>query len=608
MSRSRADKDQIRIKVVIDDSLIQNGQTIYFNENGEIHPSVVEKANQVLNVNKGIQITEFMNAGVSRVSSNMALPEAQPLTLSRRMVNGFLYNEVSGSVANDHQQTTLIASKLSRFFGGANIYAEATANYPNNPTVGVIRDTASIDYNVGNLAGLDNLGRTMDGQWVHPDMCYAPEGVGGYLYWMVNSNFPNGNDRKEDADILVSNDGANWKRIRSSYEVDDGGIPFKLPPVYWSTDYQKSFMPIPKSGNTFEFAFDSTTETKTITGYLAHDPAISYHDGYVNIYLLYNIGVVNTVYDHKYVVCYRTNNGIDWEIVREDGSTMPYNQVNAQLIFTKTGGVRNHVHYLFKSGGVGGWELSPQVVKVSDTEWYYYARDPSSVTPSTGQTMNLIRYRGTSPYTFDRNDRQIISKNNANGGSLWHFGMRYYNGLFYCMTNGFMFTSVDGLNFTTTTYPFFWRGMSSDIYKPTFVVGHDGKVKMAYGIQCLTAVPHPYAPQISVSPVPLNKLYSYVKVTATLVCEYLSLSDIMTRSGTPTADAYVDVIVAVISHRTKSVQIRLLPCLRNYTELLNSVDISFDDEIYVAAYLNTRNGGGLNFGGVAVTLPNAALS
>ncbi|MCU4307585.1 hypothetical protein KTH02_01685 [Acinetobacter radioresistens] len=593
------DTDPVKVRAVIDPSQIAV-ETLTFGDAGEIHPSIVEKANKVANVNKGVAITDYIDCGVSRVSSNMALPAAQPLTLTRRMVNGFLYNEASGSAANDHQQTTLTALKTSRASGIAGIYIEALASYANNPKVDIIRDTSSVPFGAGNSAGRGILGQTMDSQWVHPDMCYAPDGVGGFKYWMVNSNFTNGSDRKEDADLLVSNDGVTWKRIRGFYESDNGGLPLKNPEVFWNSSYKNTFMPIPNSGS-FEFALESTTETKTITGYLNHDPAISYHNGYVNVYILYNLGFVNTSFDHKYVVCFRTNDGVNWEIVREDGSIMPYNEANAMLIFTKTNGVRNHICFKYSASGVGGLDLSPQVVKVTDTEWYYYARTGSS-------NLNLVRYAGTSPYTFDFNNPQSVSKNNANGGSLWHFGIRHYGGVFYLMMNGFMFTSTDGLNFTTTTYPFFWRGMSSDIYKPTFVVGHDGKVKMAYGIQCLTSVPHPYAQQVAVSPVPLNKLFVAAKITATLVCQYNSLADIMNRSTNATADAYVDVIVAVISQRTKSVQFRLLPCLRAYTELLNSVDISFDDEIYVAAYLNTRNGGSLNFGGVSLTLPDAVTN
>jgi len=80
----------------------------------------------------------------------------------------------------------------------------------------------------------------------------------------------------------------------------------------------------------------------------------------------------------------------------------------------------------------------------------------------------------------------------------------------------------------------------------------------------------------------------------------------MTRSNNRTEDAYADVVVMVISQRTKSTQIRLLPGLRDFAELEETVDVSFDDEVYVVAHLNTRNGGKMDFTGVAVTLPNSA--
>ena len=74
------DSDPIKVRVVIDPSQLRAG-TWVFDDNGEIHPSIVEKANLVPNVNKGVVITEYIDCGVSRVSSNQALPAAQPLAL-----------------------------------------------------------------------------------------------------------------------------------------------------------------------------------------------------------------------------------------------------------------------------------------------------------------------------------------------------------------------------------------------------------------------------------------------------------------------------------------------------------------------------------------------
>lgn len=611
-SRDRA--DNFKVRVVVDPTHLPQGNNDFTLESCEIHPAVISKSTYIQNVNRGVQFTSFSDVGVAKTSSNMAIQNAQAVTLTKSMSNGVVSHLITGDSAKDHQQTTLIASKVARFAGKSNIYVSAKATYPNNPTVKMLRSNSSVSYNnaesITSNRITDLAGKTMDSQYVHPDICYAPEGVGGFKYWMINSNFPNGSEISEDADLFVSNDGTNWTRVLGFNEAGTSSVGFRNPEVFWNSDFKNAFMPIPKgqAGNTFEFAKESVIENGTVWGYLAHDPAISYHNGYINVYILYNLGLGSETPNHKYVVCYRTNNGLDWEIVREDGSTMPYNATNAMLIFTKTNGVRNHIRYITKGGGnITGWELSPQVVKVSDTEWYYYTRDPSNVTPTSGFTMNLIRYRGNNPYSFNFEDRQIVAKTNNIGGSLWHFGMQYIAGKFYCLFNGHIATSNDGLNFTVEANPFFWRGMSSDIYKPAFVLGHDGKIKVAYGIQVHFANPHPYRPQVTPSPINTDSFYDTTKVVATLLTEYSSITDIVNRSASPVADAYVDVIIASISQATKSVKINLVPCVRSLTEVTEALDVTYDDEIYVVVHLNTRNGGSLEFKGVATTLPSSAV-
>lgn len=595
--------DSARVRIVVDASKLPATGKLTFGDNGEIHSSLLEKANRVRNVNKGLHITQFADYGVSSVESNMALPPANPIGVTRKMINGFAYNEVAGDSAKDHQQTTLIGSKYSNFFGNANLYVHVDAAYASQPKIKVLNEGSAVE-SMPILSGGQELKGRKDSQQIHPDICYSPDSIGGYKYWMINSNFPFGSDVKEDADLFVGNDGQNWKRVRGAYESSDAGVGFKLPAVPWNTEYPNALFPIPINGNTFEFAQESTIENGTITKYLAHDPFITCHGGYVIVYLIYNLALTGTVYQHKYTVCYRTNDGVNWEIVREDGSAMPFNAENAMKIFTKTNGVRNHHRYVYRSTGASDIGFAPQVVKVSDTEWYVYNRE-NNLVPETGQTMGLARFKGTTPYTIDYTVKEIVSKNDSTGGLLWHFGARYYNGVFYILTNGFMFTSTDGLNFTTVQYPFFWRGMSSDLYKPSFVVGHDGKVKIAYGIQMLLASPHAYAPQTTVSPAPFNKIFNGFKLCATLICEYPSLADIVARGSTPITDAYADIVLMVVSQREKTTGIHLLPCVREFSEL-QGINISYDDEVYVSAYLNTRNGGKLNFGGVAVTLPGAA--
>ena len=599
-------KDFVRVNLTIDPSGLDLDKNYVFDSNGEIHPSIVEKADRVPNVNKGLVITEFVDYGTSRTVSNMQLTAPEPIALKRELINGYPINTIVGDVSKKHQQTVLMGSKISRFYGKANLYGDVSANYPNNPKIKVLREPSSVDSNVsGTLVKQDLIGRN-DSQYIHPDICYAPEGVAGYKYWMINSNFPNGYDPSEDADLFVSNDGQSWKRVSGFYEASNNGIAFKNPEVFWDTPNKNAFLPCPVKGVSLEFAKQgSTIETSTVTAFLNHDPAISYHNGYINVYILLGVGFNNaSEKDYFYIICLRTNNGTDWEIVREDGSTVAYNQESALKIFSKTNGVRNHLRMLYGAGGAAGEKgFTPQVVKVSDNEWYYYDATKDTLTPPSGYSMNLLRYRGTSPYNFDFSNPEILSKNSNAGGNLWHFCMRCYDGIFYCVTNGYMFTSTDGINFTTNPYQFFWQGIGADLYKPSFVKGHDGKIKFAYATQTKYAIPHAFSPQLS-------QLYSYTKmhvgnaVMATLLCEYVSLADIMNRSTTAVTDAYADVLVMCISQRTRTTQVRVLYGIRDFTELAETLEVSYDDEIYVLAHLNTRNGGMLDFKGVAVTVPN----
>ena len=598
--------DAISVRLVIDPSVIPNNTILYFNENGQIHPSIVAFADRAQGRNRGEQITEFMDVGVSSVFSNMALPQAKPIQLTRQNINGFPVTKVVGDLDKDHQQTTLIGSKKSNFYSNnANIYVDAVANYPSNPSITRLIGGSSASGQDGIQIGEGLIGAN-DNQWIHPDMCHANPSVGGYKYWMVDSLYPNGNDRVEDVELFVSNDAMNWKRVRGFLESSDDGIGFKNPQVFWDTKYPNAFLPIPITGNSFEFAKQSVTETSTILGYLNHDPAITYHDGYVIAYILYNFGfTIPNNYNHKYIICLRTNNGTDWEIVRQDGSTMPYNEANAKLLFTKTNGVRNHHYYKTTTASIAGRDLSPQMVKVSDTEFHMYTRDePAFTKPSAGVGLDMIRYSGTTPYTIDYSNGVVMSRDNATSNRLWHFGMRFYNGKYYLLTNGFMLTSTDGLNFKTPTHPFFWRGMSADLYKPTFVLGHDGKVKIAYGIGHWNAAPHAYAPQITQGLPRNNLIFVPISNTGTYICQYDNLTDIENRGAVPTKDAYVDVAVMIISQRTKTIAIHLIPAVRGFTQL-KGVSVSYDDEIYAVAYLNTRNGGTVTFGGVAVTEDNA---
>ncbi len=580
-------------------------------ENAQVSPLVVAKANEVPNMVSGVQLTEYFDQGVSKVSSDYSYANPLPVSLLRYSVNGNTFNEVEGDPSINHQQTTLVCSKLARFNGKASIYIDAGEGDSNKPPIKMLRTITSLNHMSYGFENYNHRGVNPH-QYVHPDTAYSETAIAGYKYWMINSNYPDHTAVNEDPDLLVSNDGLNWERVRGFLEDNDASIGFKLPEIFWDTSNKNTFMPIPVIGNEFEFAkVGDLVETDTINTYLHHDPAIATHDGYVIFYMPMNFGFTTTAKDHKYVVCIRTNDGLNWEIVREDGTTMPYNEANAKLIFTKTGGVRNHIMYRGTTDvvSVQGRDLVPQIVKVSDSEWYYYAhtRNPDNY-PDSGFVLNIVRYAGTSPYTFNFDEPESTHKVNNVGGTMWHFAIQYYDGLFYLLFNGFLATSEDGTSFNVNQYPFFWRGMCTALYKPSFVRGHDGKIKVAYSITYHGAQPDALAPQI---PSHINSsinsiFYSRQGMTGTIITEFPSLANMVSDSTTAIKDGYVDVVVMVISQRSRTAQIRLFPGLRENTVLDSDVDIGMDDEIYVLAHMNSRNGGKVRFGGVAVTLPDSA--
>lgn len=604
------DYDPVRVKMTID---TRNLAISYAFSAVEVHPSIVAKGLETSGYANAMQLTSFVNMGVAKTVSNYKYNDPVPANnISAELVNGMPFTTVKGETGKDHQQTTLMSSKLSRMSGGrSNIYVEANAIKTGHYPITVLREESSIDpLNIG--GSHHDLRGPNDSQYVHPDMTYSPTAVGGYKYWMVNSNYPDAADEKEESDLFVSNDGQDWKRVKGANEFEEVPLGVKNPEVFWDTPWKNAFSPSPYPGNEFEFALDgSLIVTDKVQSRLTHDPAITSHNGYIIVYTLYNFKLITTtpgIREYKFVTCLRTNNGVTWEIVREDGTTMPYNEANAKKIFSKTGTVRNH--HLFRSrpvpGGTRGVDLSPQVVKVSDNEWYMYTRN-GAVSPTQGYDLYLNRYSGTTPYTFDYDNPVAVYKDENVGGSLWHFGLRYIDGLYYLITNGFLMTSTDGISFTTYPYPFFWRGMSSDLYKPSFVKGHDGLIKVVYGIKHLSAAPNGLAPQLPVGTMnSANRIFYKTGIMATIGTQFSSLADMVSKSSNPTSDGYVDVVVTVISLRSRTIQTRFFPGLRESFYLKEAVDIGPDDEVYVLAHMNTRHGGSVNFGGVSLDQPNNA--
>lgn len=489
-----------------------------------------------------------------------------------------------------HSQNCLVSDKKTDIYGIKTLHIDVDTDTSGSfPPVdySVMKATTSDDSFLGFSADTDS-----DGQWIHPDIGYSDSDIAGYKYWMVHSVYPFSYPGTEDAEIFVSNNGINWVRIQHPDEIQTNETPLNIPVSYWnvSDGRERQFMPIPDIGSSMLF-FDSTSEaSRTVTNALNHDPAIICDNGYVNIYITYNLGFDGGAQLHKYRVCYRTNDFVNWEIMREDGTAMPYNSSNAQLIFTKSNGVRNHIQYYYDGTTVGGNEVSPQIVKVSDNEYYLYSVE-SEYTPISGNKFGIVRYAGSSPYDFDFTSREGLTLDVSPSGRVWHVCARYYNGKFYIMYDGQMATSSDGVNFTNPAYPFFWRGASADLYKPAFIVGHNG-VKFAQSLQVRMASPSITAKR--------GEAMEYWNVrNHTLICEYTSLADIEARGAAQVDDAYVDIQLTFTNERNNKHRTMIIPAVRSGTSVYN-IEMLRGDRINAKAFCNTRFNGVVTFRGILI--------
>lgn len=539
---------------------------------------------------KGLVIDSFLDFE-QKFNSAFSLKESDKLKIKRASTNLSRYYETKGEVSSVWGQSYLYAKDKTNMEGlkTLTVFTECVSSLTNKPTMGLMRNSSSIPQT-------SKVAKTANGQWIHPDTCYTDEtGIGGYKYWMVNSCYPYAQPSLEDVEVFVSNDGIDWKRVLGVNETTQSeGVPFTIPQSEWSPtgDNKNTFMPIPDVNKTLEFATDSATANMVVKSKLNHDPAILYDNGYVNVYITYNLALDTTLQSHKYIVCYRTNNGVDWEIVREDGSSIPYNNTNAQTIFSKTAGVRNHVRYTnFAPSTIGNFDACPQVVKVATGQYYmYYQRT------TAGGDINLIRYTGTSAYQFDFSTYKVCAMDKPLYGRLWHFCVRFYAGTYYLMYDGNMCTSTDGVNFLQPNFPFFWRGAQCDLYKPSFVVGGDGKVKIAYSLQNNIYLTSPLMAGTQTSHNNNSKTNSALlrSLCFTSVAEYLSISDVVTKGVANTRDAYIDVYLIVKNQRTAVDLIYFFPSIRsdfNY----KSLNIIRDSIIEIHIFSNTRADGTCNF-------------
>jgi hypothetical protein len=547
----------------------------YTVEQTEIKPAYIQERYATAYKPQTCKINHFEMFEVS-LSTNYTYVAPESKIGSKIIDNGLKNYKLVGDLGKRHQQCALSSELQTATLEGVktlNIFAnvEVDSNYtlPELTTFQV-------------SSGTQDLLGDQYSQYIHPDITYSSSPVGGFNYHMINSIYPYSNPNYEDAEIFVSQNGLDWERVPSANEVYTGPLTIKLPPSYWDVgdDRKNLFMPIPRVNAVMQFATDVADENNTVTRILNHDPFCLYLNGYIYYYCIYNLGFTgSTTTNHRYTFCFRTNDYVNWEVVREDGTWYPYNQANAASMFSKTNGVRNHMRY---RNSVSANEAAPQVVRVSDNEYYYYIVDLSDT---------IHRYRGTSPTQFDFSTKETITFSGAKIDRVWHCAVEYVDGKFYLIYGGRLCESTDGVTFTVPFAPFFWVGMSSDLYKPSFTIGESGKFKLAYSLQPRISYEQSFGSTNSLT---------VATMPTTVCCEFPSLAHVKTMGESFRKDAFIDLALSLSNEKTGRNKVYRFFGIKNTKKIKNLFEMDVGDLVTATVYLNTRSNGIANFKGIVL--------
>ncbi|MEH6641385.1 hypothetical protein [Vreelandella glaciei] len=311
--------------------------------------------------------------------------------------------------------------------------------------------------------------------YTHPSVAYAATGIAGYTHWMIASFYPmigGGGAIWEDEDLFVSNDGAQWLRVASLYETEKAhNAPgLRLPPTDASTTSRKyAFLPSYEEGDILEISSPEDNgnpavdrQVVTLEGSpFKHDPAMVIHGGYVYTYHSFHLPYDGSGQGtHRFLACVRTQNGVDWEAVRSDGSTLPLDsEVAARQLFTKDAqGRYNYLYYAYSTNN-----SNPEIVKYGDNDFeliygYNFSR----------------KYAGTTPYNIDFSNPLPFQ----DVGSGNHPGVFYDGADLYLINNKGLYISGNrGGDFTQCPFSPLWAGLChSQQYKKAACIAEGGKV------------------------------------------------------------------------------------------------------------------------------------
>lgn len=387
-----------------------------------------------------------------------------------------------------------------------------------------------------------------DTDYVHPSIAYDATGVAGYKYWMVASILPAYGTTAtwEDEDVFVSNDAVTWLRIQSLYESGKTytAPTFRLPPHDFATDARRhGLLPVPGAGEVIEISSPAHNgnpevdrQTVTLTGLpFKHDPAILIDGGYVYFYLSYHVpygGSGNGT--HRFLVCVRTSDGINWEAVRSDGSTLSLSTASvARQLFTKDGSGRyNYLNYAHATGN-----SNPEVIKYGpgDYELVYGANFSR-------------RHAGTTPYNFNFGASLPFQE----VGSGNHPGLLLSGGTLYLINNSGFYSSTNrGETLTLLpAYPNWMGGVTNLAYKKALCIGEGGKV-------ILTQVKR----QSNAAFLPQNEgqFGQTARSHAMFIIEYPSVASLVEMATGGLVDGYADIQVDQVNQTSSRKVSRFFP-------------------------------------------------
>src|SRR5690606_8582749 len=160
-----------------------------------------------------------------------------------------------------------------------------------------------------------------------------------------------------------------------------------------------------------------------------HDPHLLIDSGYIYTYHTFHLPTVDRPSGkNRFLICVRTNDGINWDVVRGDGSTMRITEENSVTLFTKDAqGRYNYIYYGYDIG-----QGNPEVIKYGEGDYELF----------WGPNFRR-KYIGTTPYSFDFNNPVNID----DLGMPHHPNIKLIDGKLYVMSNKGMYVSENrGLN------------------------------------------------------------------------------------------------------------------------------------------------------------------